>query len=230
MFFYEVFKINFLSFPCSKHPACIQSKPSGNEAAVITILAGLFWSFAFIFFYCELGQRVSDSFDEITGKIELFRWYAFPLKVQQMLPIMLSVSQQDVVVQGFGNLACSRLVFKQVNDFNMTTTFQFIKTAIESLSGSECRFFIFYGSSWIWLKLESWADWRQIGYSIFFLTHNVIYSKSSIKMDIHHSAESTISYLFWTEFKNPKSLFLNETNFDLNPNYLHRNIENFGNT
>lgn len=64
---------------------------------------------------------------------------------------MLSVSQQDVVVQGYGNLACARMVFKQASDFIRLS--KLISNAlrnyyiIESLSGSECRLFIFYGSS-----------------------------------------------------------------------------------
>lgn len=113
-------------------------------------MAGLFWSFAFIYFYCELGQRVSNSFAEIADKIEIFRWYAFPLKVQRMLPIILSVAQREVMVQGYGNLACARIVFKQVNalsiDFKLII-YIYSDNSIQSLSGSACFIFIFYGST-----------------------------------------------------------------------------------
>lgn len=36
-----------------------------------------------------------------------------------MLPIILSVAQREVMIQGYGNLACARIVFKQVNTIDM---------------------------------------------------------------------------------------------------------------
>ena len=64
---------------------------------------------------CELGQRVSDAFQQIADTIENFNWYLFPMEIQQTLPILLMGAQQPVVLECFGSISASRETFKNVN-------------------------------------------------------------------------------------------------------------------
>lgn len=47
-------------------------------------------------------------------------WYRFPIDTQKMLLIVVANAQQPIIIQGFGNIACTREVFKKVNQ---ATTF-----------------------------------------------------------------------------------------------------------
>lgn len=78
-----------------------------NNLIALTILSGeMFWSFAFIFFFCEFGGRVSDEFSELNDKFNQFDWY--------LLSIMV-VAKQRVVLPVFGNITCMRDIFKKVS-------------------------------------------------------------------------------------------------------------------
>lgn len=41
-------------------------------------------------------------------------WYRFPIETQKMLLIVMANAQQPILVQGFGNIACTREAFKKV--------------------------------------------------------------------------------------------------------------------
>lgn len=79
------------------------------------LICAVFWSFAFVLFFCELGQRVTNAFEEVHDTIAEFQWYAFPLKIQQLLPVMLNVTKQQVHIESFGNCLCIRETFKRVS-------------------------------------------------------------------------------------------------------------------
>lgn len=69
-----------------------------------------------IFVACELGQRISDAFEEICDMIEKFNWYSFPDELKTNLTTILIVAQQPVEIECFGSIACSRFSFKKVKD------------------------------------------------------------------------------------------------------------------
>lgn len=72
------------------------------------------WSFLATFFLCECGERVMNQFDEFHDEIYQCNWYSFPIEIQKMLVIAMSISQQPAIIQGFGNLLCTRDTFKRV--------------------------------------------------------------------------------------------------------------------
>lgn len=63
---------------------------------------------------CELGHGMNDAFEEIYFTIEQFDWYLFPVEIKRVLPIIIASAQQPVTLECFGNIACTREVFKNV--------------------------------------------------------------------------------------------------------------------
>ena len=83
---------------------------------VILLVMSIFASYAFgmAFVVCEFGQRLTDAFNEINDSIETFDWYLFPLELQQMLSIILMVTQQPVELKCFGSISSARENSKKV--------------------------------------------------------------------------------------------------------------------
>lgn len=75
----------------------------------------LFWSFGLVFIACELAGRMSYEFDDTNATIGQFKWYLFPLKIQQLLPTTILNAQQEVGIECFGSAMCNRETFKMVN-------------------------------------------------------------------------------------------------------------------
>lgn len=74
----------------------------------------LFWSFGLVSMACELAGRVGNEFGDIDAKIGQFKWYLFPHKIQQLLPIIIINAQQEVGFECFGSMLCNRETFKRV--------------------------------------------------------------------------------------------------------------------
>ena len=74
----------------------------------------VFCAFGFVFVACELGQRISDAFNELSDVIGRFNWYTFSVEVQHILPTIILVAQQPVVISCFGSVLCLREAFKKV--------------------------------------------------------------------------------------------------------------------
>lgn len=67
-----------------------------------------------VFFACEVGQRMTDSFEKINFTMDLIDWYLFPSDIKRMFPMILAISQQPVSLECFGSIVCGREVFKKV--------------------------------------------------------------------------------------------------------------------
>lgn len=63
----------------------------------------------------ELGQRLTNAFDEIGYSLEQFDWYLFPMEFKRILPMIMVIAQQPVELECFGSIKCSRIVFKKVS-------------------------------------------------------------------------------------------------------------------
>lgn len=80
---------------------------------LLLILIGIA-ALALVFIICELGQSLSNAFDEINVTINQFDWYLFPNEIQRVLPMIIAHAQQPVLVECFGSIACTRDAFKNV--------------------------------------------------------------------------------------------------------------------
>lgn len=87
----------------------------GNIIPLFLLMLCGIVAFTFVFFACELGQRVNDAFDEIKVTIDQFDWYSFPIAVQRMLPMIIAVAQKPVSLECFGSISWTREVFRQVS-------------------------------------------------------------------------------------------------------------------
>lgn len=67
-----------------------------------------------VFVACELGHKMSESFEEIDCSITQFDWYLFPIEIKQVLPTIIANAQQPVLIECFGSITCTRDNFKSV--------------------------------------------------------------------------------------------------------------------
>lgn len=64
---------------------------------------------------CELGQRLSNAFDEILDEFEKFHWYRFPNEINRLLPMLMAEAQLPVEIEVFGSITCCRYVMQTVS-------------------------------------------------------------------------------------------------------------------
>lgn len=89
-----------------------------NEIGVMTLVLAMgdaLVAILALFIGCELGQRVSDAFEEILDIIEGFNWYRFPNRMQRLLPVILAIVQKPVEFEIFGKITLCRYILKTVN-------------------------------------------------------------------------------------------------------------------
>lgn len=72
------------------------------------------FALTFVFIACELGQRLTDAFEEIEDIVDHFDWYLFPNEIKRILLIVMVIAQQPVEMECFGSISCSRVTFKNV--------------------------------------------------------------------------------------------------------------------
>lgn len=68
-----------------------------------------------VYLVSELGQQISNTYEDIEDIIGQFGWYLLPQKIMQIFPIILINSQEPATVQCIGSISCDRDVAKKVN-------------------------------------------------------------------------------------------------------------------
>ena len=94
----------------------LQSHPKIDAAILFATIFYACYAFGMVFMICELGQRISNAFEEIDDVIAQFNWYLFSDELKRMLPIILMNTQAPVVFECFGSISCSREAFKKVRE------------------------------------------------------------------------------------------------------------------
>lgn len=90
-----------------------------DEMNLITLslaLADILCAIIVVFVGCELGQRLSNAFEEIIDEFEKFHWYLFPIGINRSLPMLMSEAQAPVEMEVFGSITCCRPVMNFVSD------------------------------------------------------------------------------------------------------------------
>lgn len=85
-----------------------------DPIALATILIILTVSAITNVMFCEAGHMVGNRCVGFSDAIGQCKWYLFPIKIQQMLIIVMANSQNSTPIHGFGNILCSRETFKKV--------------------------------------------------------------------------------------------------------------------
>lgn len=79
----------------------------------------LLWSFVIIFTLCNLGQILTNKFDEFNDELVQCDWYLYPCKMQQIYAIMLVNAQQPTYLKAYANILCTRaIIMKRVHKFH----------------------------------------------------------------------------------------------------------------
>lgn len=116
-----------------------------SDLSLILTIGYATYAFGNMSILCELGQRLSDAFEEVGDEIEAFEWDLFPHEIQKLLPVMMMVGQQPVTLECFGSTSGTRETFKKVC-LSIFTTKTFIELLILS-SGGQQRVLLFYGAA-----------------------------------------------------------------------------------
>lgn len=64
---------------------------------------------------CEIGQRLTNAFNEITDQFERLHWNLFPIGIQRLLPTIIINTHVPIVINCFGVFDGSREQFKKVS-------------------------------------------------------------------------------------------------------------------
>lgn len=86
-----------------------------NFLVLIVMFMEVVFAYAWLLISCELGERFTAKFDEISFAIDQFKWYSFPISVKRMLPTIMIIAQQATHLDVFGSLTCLRDSFKKVS-------------------------------------------------------------------------------------------------------------------
>lgn len=82
-----------------------------------TIVYYTFLAFGSVVIICEMGQRLSNAFDEIGELMWQLEWYLYSNEIQKMLPTILVAVRKPIAIEFFGSLSCSREFMKKVISF-----------------------------------------------------------------------------------------------------------------
>lgn len=87
----------------------------------------MFWSYTFMFIYCELGEKVSEAFEKLNESIDQLDWYLFSIEIQRLLPTFMIASQQPILIRGLGGSVYTRDTFKRVSSTSSLHFFFYCK-------------------------------------------------------------------------------------------------------
>lgn len=90
---------------------------ASNRIDMMSSLVLGFWSIMSIFFFCELGEQMTNQFDAFYDELNQCQWYSFPIELQRMMTTVILNAQQSAIIGGFGNTLCTRFSFNKVNIF-----------------------------------------------------------------------------------------------------------------
>ena len=85
--------------------------------AIVTLIKPIYlliWVIFLLFVLCETADNVKNRFIEISI-YENCDWYTFPIDLQRKMIILTENAQRPALIQAFGNVECTREIFKKVN-------------------------------------------------------------------------------------------------------------------
>lgn len=105
---------NFLIF----FPIIFQWQHEENSMVLQLTIFEASFALAILLTACELCQRIENAFAEIDDMIDQFDWYLFPIEIQRILPIIITMAQKPITIECFGSISCNRDAFKKVSSTN----------------------------------------------------------------------------------------------------------------
>lgn len=74
----------------------------------------MFWSFIVIYVFCEMGEKVTNQFNEFGEELGQCNWHLFSMKLQRIYIIALANADQPTTIHGLGHIVCVRESMKKV--------------------------------------------------------------------------------------------------------------------
>lgn len=108
------------------------------------------YSFGVLSLACEIGQRLTNAFDECSDMIDQLDWYLLTADVQRRLPLIMSFAQQPTIIECFRSTAAVRDTFKYVSiidKFHTALNSWYINNNWITYSGGQNGIFILYDAS-----------------------------------------------------------------------------------
>lgn len=138
----------------------------GNILPLLIVLLNGLFAFVTVFIACELGQRMSDAFEQIDITIGQLHWYLYPFGIQQMLPTIIVNAHQPISLECFGGIACTRDIFKNVGiDLTKKSTVSNMIDDDNFFLAHSPRLFVLHGAPSTWsLKsfISVWERFRNV--------------------------------------------------------------------
>lgn len=85
-----------------------------NKIEMGSTLVLIFWVFLFDIMVCEFGQWVAIRFEQFGEELEKCDWHLLPTELQRLHLIFLLNTQQEVNIQCYGGIPCTREISKKV--------------------------------------------------------------------------------------------------------------------
>lgn len=108
-------KIHNSTFNRVRFHILFKSEHTTNPIFLATEGCLVFWSFVVVLLFCVSGEMVTYQFNMYNEVLNKVNWYTFPVEMQQMLVIFMSITQSSTFIRGYGNIVCTRDSFKQVS-------------------------------------------------------------------------------------------------------------------
>lgn len=91
-----------------------QSSPVIDPLMLLLGIFAAFFAFGALLLVCDLIERLSNAFMDISDMVHQYDWYAFPVQMQQILLTIFIHINEPVTFKCFGSTTCSRSTFESV--------------------------------------------------------------------------------------------------------------------
>lgn len=74
-----------------------------------------------LYVFCHYGNQVTQRFQDIARAIYQLNWYELPYDMKKTIPMIISLSQKNIYLQGLAGTRCTLEVFMNVgiNNINL---------------------------------------------------------------------------------------------------------------
>lgn len=91
----------------------LQNLQDGNSN-ILQPLIDMFWTLLPPYFFCHIGNNVTQRFEDVGTRIYDLSWYMLPASMRKKLPLVIAVAQKNIFIRGFGNIHFTHEVFRKV--------------------------------------------------------------------------------------------------------------------
>lgn len=93
-----------------------------------------------IYFYCYFGDNVTSRFAHLHNIIYQCDWFLYPIEIQKDLAFIMSNAQKPVLLHGFANIYCTKIIFRKVSARYQWNNWPFIVNQFHLLNIFLCVF------------------------------------------------------------------------------------------